>query len=73
MWFDTTSPPTGAANEHERIKGLLSQLLTESNFLYAITLRYPTTAIDKDIVHWMIKKVLPSQQELNEFYKTLGY
>lgn len=72
-WFDTTPIPKGKYDEHSKINRYLSQLVVESKFIYSITLRYPTTNVDRDAINWMIKNTLPSPTDLAKFHETLGY
>lgn len=73
LWFNTTEVPPGCSLEHRKIRVRLNQLVIESKFVYAITLRYPITTVDRDMVNWMIANIMPTQESLNEFYKTIGY
>lgn len=74
-WFSTIDPPTDRDRnfEYRKIKGKLNNLILESKFIYSITLRYPTTAIDRSMINWMALNAMPTKDSLDEFYKTLGY
>ncbi|ADG59922.1 hypothetical protein Acj9p022 [Acinetobacter phage Acj9] len=58
--------------EHASLTKRLKAQLTEAKALYALTLRYPLIAVSQPDIKWIIKNILPSQQELDDFYKMLG-
>ena len=76
LWFKSSSSGLTGVNRvsHSQILTKLEAAVVESKFIYAVTLRYPTTTVESSAIKWMIKNVMPVKGDLDKFYKeVLGY
>ena len=67
------APPGYPQNsQFSSLKNSLDSKVVRSKMVFAITLRYPVTQIEEDVIHWIIKNSLPTNEQLAEFHKLQG-